>query len=156
MSLLLSILFFAAGVLFTLYPILPGALFIIGGMLVYGLLEGWSEFPVWFWYAQGFLVLLNFSTDWAASLFGIKQVGGSKQAIWGSAIGILVAPFVIGPVGILIGPFVGAVIGELMHVREAGHVTRVGIASLIGFLLGSMIKFVLVLTQILLFVLRIW
>lgn len=156
MSLVGPILFFAAGVLFSLYPILPGALFAIGGMLIYGFLEGWSEFPVWFWYVQGFLVLVNFLTDWIANIFGIKRVGGSKEAIWGSAIGMLVMPIVMGPFGILVGPFVGAVIGEVLHVREAGHVARVGIASLIGFLLGSMIKFVLVLIQILIFVLQIW
>lgn len=156
MSLILPVLFFVAGLFFTLYPILPGALFVIAGILIYGLTEGWSIFPIWFWIVQGLLVFLNFAMDWIANMLGIKRVGGSKQAMWGSAVGMLVAPFIMGPIGLLVGPFTGAMIGELLHIREVKHITRVGIASLLGFLVGTMVKFTLVLIQILLFALRIW
>lgn len=156
MVLAIIILFFLAGVIFTLYPILPGALFVTVGIVIYGWVGGWHAFPGWFWVIQLLLVTLNFSTDWTANLLGIKRAGGSKQAIWGSAIGVIVGPLLFGPVGILIGPVLGAMAGELLHIREVRHITRVGVASFVGFLVGTLIKLTFVLGQVLLFFLQIW
>ncbi|MFC4766416.1 DUF456 domain-containing protein [Effusibacillus consociatus] len=156
MTLVLPILLFIAGIAFTLYPLLPGALFVLAGIISYGLLEGWSAFPYWFWMVQALLIALNFLADWVSSVLGIKRAGGSKQAIWGSAIGMLIGPFVMGPFGILAGPVVGAMAGELIRVQKAGQIARVGFASLIGFILGTLSKLVLVLLQIVLFAIRIW
>lgn len=156
MSLVLPVIFFLAALAFTFYPILPGALFAIAGIVIYGFTVGWSVFPLWFWIVQGMLVALNFLVDWVANIVGIKRAGGSKQAMWGSAIGMFLAPFFMGPVGILVGPVVGAIAGELVHVRTAGHLARVGIGSFVGFLAGTILKLVLVAAQIVLFLLRIW
>lgn len=156
MSLILAVILFAVGLFFTLYPILPGVFFVTAGIVIYGFTAGWDVFPVWFWVVQLVLIILNFAIDWIASLFGIKRAGGSKKAVWGSVIGMLIAPFLMGPIGILVGPFTGAMIGESLHVKEAKHIARVGIASLMGFLFGTMIKLTLVLLQIFLFVLRVW
>lgn len=156
MSFILPVLFFAVGLFFTLYPILPGVFFVTAGIVIYGFTAGWDVFPVWFWLVQSGLIILNFAIDWITSLFGIKRAGGSKKAVWGSAIGMLIGPFLLGPIGILVGPLIGAMIGEVLHVREAKHIARVGAASLVGVLFGTMIKLTLVLLQILLFVLRVW
>ncbi|TCS75838.1 DUF456 domain-containing protein [Effusibacillus lacus] len=152
----LAIFLFVAGVLFTLYPILPGTLFVLAGILVYGAMEGWAAFPLWFWIVQAVLIALNFLTDWVASVLGIKRVGGSKQAIWGTTLGLIIGPLLLGPIGILAGPVLGAIIGELIQMRQAGQIARVAVASLIGFLLGIMVKFVLVLIQITLFAVQVW
>jgi uncharacterized protein YqgC (DUF456 family) len=155
-SLILPVIFFLAALVFTFYPILPGALFAIAGMVIYGFTEGWTDFPIWFWLVQGLLVALNFLIDWLSSVLGIKRAGGSKHAMWGSAIGMFIAPFLMGPVGILVGPVVGAMAGELMHVRKAGHLARVGLGSFIGFLLGTIVKLILVAAQTVIFLLRIY
>jgi len=46
------------------------------------------------------------------------------------------------PLGIIIGPFAGAVIGELTHSEDMRRALRSGFGSLLGFLLGTGLKFV--------------
>lgn len=44
--------------------------------------------------------------------------------------------------GVIFGPFLGAVIGELLGNKEFSQALRLGVGSLIGFLLGTFLKFV--------------
>ncbi|BCJ85712.1 DUF456 domain-containing protein [Effusibacillus dendaii] len=154
MGLAIAIIFFLAGVLFTIYPILPGALFVLAGMVIYGLMEGWSHFPLWFWVVQVILTALNFTVDWLSSVLGIKRAGGSKWAVWGSIIGTLVGPLVAGPFGILIGPVAGAMIGQLVAARKAREITRVGIAVFLGFIIGTFTKLMIIMIQMIVFAVK--
>ena len=52
-------------------------------------------------------------------------------------IGLLFLPW-----GVIFGPFLGAVIGELLGNKEFSQALRSGVGSLIGFLLGTFLKFV--------------
>ena len=44
------------------------------------------------------------------------------------------------PWGIIFGPFIGAIAGELLGGRDLPHAIKAGIGSLIGFLLGTLLK----------------
>ena len=44
------------------------------------------------------------------------------------------------PWGIILGPFLGAVAGEMMGGSDFPHAVRAGIGTLIGFLLGTLLK----------------
>ena len=71
-----------------------------------------------------------------------KVFGGTRAGITGATVGVFVGLF-FGPVGIILGPFFGAVIGELLHERqELGKALKVGIGSLISFIVGSGIKII--------------
>jgi uncharacterized protein YqgC (DUF456 family) len=138
------------GILFVLafvgliYPIIPASLFLIGGFLVYGWLEGFEPFTILFWVIQILLVVMLYVTDYASNYYGVRKQGGSKYAIWGSTIGLLVGPFVIPVIGILIGPFVGAIIGEAIHQKgNWKQSVKVGVGSLLGFLGGTVVKFII-------------
>ncbi len=127
-----------------IYPVLPASLFLIAGFLVYGWLFSFDSLGLWFWIIQGILILLLFATDYASNYFGVKKRGGSKHAIWGSTIGIIVGPFIIPIIGILIGPFVGAIVGEWIHQKgDLKQAVRVGIGSLLGFIGGGAVKFII-------------
>lgn len=124
-----------------IYPIIPSVLFIAAGFIVYGLFESFSNLPWWFWLGQGLFVVLLFSADALANYVGVKKFGGSKAAIWGSTIGLLIGPFVIPVAGILVGPFVGAVAAELIVNRTSFEQSmKVGIGSLVGFLTSVVTK----------------
>ncbi len=85
--------------------------------------------------------MLLFVADYASNLFGVKKYGGSKAAIWGSTIGLLVGPFVIPFAGIILGPFIGAILAELVIHRKAfKESVQVGVGSLLGFLGGAVMK----------------
>ena len=69
----------------------------------------------------------------------VIKSGASRQALIGAFIGGLVGMF-LGLVGAIIGPIVGAVIGELQARRSLQQAGKVGIATFIGFLAGTVIK----------------
>ena len=52
-------------------------------------------------------------------------------------VGLLFLPW-----GIILGPFLGAVIGELLGNKEFSQALKSGFGSLIGFILGTLLKFV--------------
>ncbi len=119
------------------YPIIPSVLFIAGGFLVYGFFQGFESLSFWFWLVEGLFLLLLLGADYATNLLGVKKYGGSKAAVWGSTIGLLVGPFLIPIVGIIIGPFLGAVVAELLvHKKSFKDALRSGLGSLLGFLSG--------------------
>ncbi|MFC4411112.1 DUF456 domain-containing protein [Chungangia koreensis] len=122
------------------YPIIPSAIFLFGGFLLYGVFFTF-DLPWWFWVAEVMFLLLLFGADMMSNAFGVKKFGGSKAGIWGSTIGLLIGPFVIPAFGILIGPFAGAVIAELLISRSGFKQSiRTGIGSLIGFLTSVVTK----------------
>jgi uncharacterized protein YqgC (DUF456 family) len=127
-----------------IYPIIPSSLFLIAGYLVYGWMFSFEPLSWVFWVIQGILVILLYVTDYASNFYGVKKRGGSKYAIWGSTIGLLVGPFIIPVIGILIGPFLGAIIGELLHQKgDFKQAVKVGIGSLLGFIGGTSVKFII-------------
>ncbi|WP_078545632.1 DUF456 domain-containing protein [Litchfieldia alkalitelluris] len=137
-----------------IFPIIPSILFIGAGFLVYGVIYGFDEFTWLFWTLQGLLFILIMTVDYLANLFGVKKFGGSKAAIWGSTIGLLVGPFIIPFLGIIVGPFVGAVIAELIvHKTDFSTAVKIGVGSLLGFLSGTIAKGVIQLVMITYFLL---
>jgi uncharacterized protein YqgC (DUF456 family) len=124
------------------WPIIPGMLFLLLGFLLYGWFFTFEPLTFVFWLIQITLIILLFITDYFSNLFGVKKLGGTKAAIWGSTIGLLIGPFVIPVAGIIIGPFLGAVIAELIiEKKPIASAFKVGIGSVLGFLSGSLAKF---------------
>jgi uncharacterized protein len=123
------------------YPIIPSVIFIGLGISIYGFVYGFEQFSILFWMVQILFFALLLAADYLTNLFGIKKFGGSKAAIWGSTIGLLVGPFLIPVAGIIIGPFLGAIIGELLvHKTELKKAIKIGVGSLLGFLSGVIAK----------------
>ncbi|MBU7593594.1 DUF456 domain-containing protein [Metabacillus halosaccharovorans] len=135
------ILMFVVAFIGLIYPIIPSVLFIGIGFLLYGLFFTFAELTWIFWIIQGLFIALLFGADYLANLLGVKKFGGSKAAIWGSTIGLLVGPFIIPFFGIIIGPFIGAVMAELLfHKKNFKDAIHSGFGSLIGFISGVFAK----------------
>jgi len=142
-ALVLAVLFFIAGFVFTVFPVLPGILIIFAGMLVYGLLAGFETLGLLFFVGQAVAVGLSYLADYAAGVWAVKKYGGSSAAVWGSIIGVLAGIFVFGPFGIILGPFLGAVAGEILAGGAPSRALRAGIGTLVGFLGATGIKLVI-------------
>jgi len=148
-----------AGLLFVIaflglvYPIIPSALFMIVGFLLYGFIVNFDEMSYLFWIIQGLFIILLFAADTLSNLVGVKNFGGSKAGMWGSTIGLLIGPFVIPVAGILLGPFIGAVLAELI-VSRAGfkQALKTGVGSLVGFLTSVVTKGALMIVMIAIFI----
>ncbi len=150
------ILLFVIGMVGAVYPILPGVLAIYAAFFIYGWLITWKQFGFWFWLIQTLVVIIIIVADYAVSALGVKKFGGSKPAIVGSTIGLIIGPFVIPAFGIILGPFIGAVVGELIAGTSWQNAVRAGIGSVLGFFASSVVKIVLQLAMIIIFFLWIF
>ena len=135
----LAAILILVGVAGTVLPILPGLPLVFGGMLLAAWAGGFEQVGAPMLLLLGVLTLLSLGIDFLATAMGAKRVGASKLAVVGAVIGTIVGLF-FGPLGLLAGPFAGALAGELIHGREVGHATRVGIGTWLGILFGTVLK----------------
>ncbi len=154
-ALILAILLFIVGLLGTILPILPGAILIYGGMLLYGYLTKFATLDANFFLLQALVLGLIFSVDFLASAVGTRRFKGSKQAAWGAVIGTIVGLIFLGPLGIIIGPFLGAVGAELLRGIQVKQAVRVGFGTLVGILGGTVLKLFAGILMIVYFFIRI-
>lgn len=147
----LAVVLVLVGLAGTLIPVLPGVPFVFGGLLVAAWIGdfqriGWPTLTV-----LGALMLLAMLIDFLAATIGAKRVGASPAALVGATVGSVIGLFA-GLVGIFIFPFVGAIAGELIAQRNFRQASKVGFATWIGLLLGSVAKLALAATMIGVFV----
>lgn len=139
LALIIAIIFFVAGLIGTVLPLLPGGILVLGGMLIYGLMTQFVTLDAYFYLFQALALVMIFAIDYIASAIGTRKFGGSKQAAWGAIIGTIFGLF-FGPLGIVIGPFLGAVTAELLRGMDINQAIRVGFGTLIGVLGGTILK----------------
>ncbi len=154
-ALILASVLFVVGVIGSFAPVLPGSPLIWLGMLLYALLTGFEPFSILFFVLQGLLALAVMGVDYLATALGSKHLGGSKAALWGSMLGLLVGFFYF-PIGLLVGPFLGAVLFDLIFSRKPEQAVRAGLGATIGFWLGFPFKLALELIMIVWFFITIF
>jgi len=135
----LAIIMMLAGLAGTIYPALPGLALLGGGMLLAAWLGDFASVGSTALIIIGVLAVLGMIMENLAGFLGAQKSGASRQALIGAFIGGLVGMF-LGLVGAIIGPIVGAVIGELKARHSLQQAGKVGIATFIGFLAGTVIK----------------
>ena len=155
-----AIALIVVGVAGTVLPALPGVVLVFGGIALGAWIDDFARVSGWTLGAIGVLAVLAWATDYAAALLGAKRAGASGAALVGAALGTIAGIFT-GLIGLLFMPLVGAALGEAWAQRErlrsgdlaaGGQVTRVGIATWIGLLVGTAVKLALVFMMIGVFV----
>lgn len=139
-ALVLAIILFIAGLVGTVLPVLPGAILVYGGMLLYGFMTGFAVLDAAFFVLQALALAVIFLIDFLASAAGTKRFGGSRQAAWGAVLGTILGIILMGPLGIVIGPFLGATAAELLRGTELNQAFRAGFGTLVGILGGTILK----------------
>lgn len=143
------------GVVGTVLPALPGAVFILGGIALAAWIDGFQRISGLVVGVAALLTAIAFVTDYVAAALGAKKAGASRLAIVGAALGtvagVLGGP-IVGPLGILFLPLVGASVGEYVARRDPAHAGRVGVATWIGLLLGTAVKVAIAFAMVGLFV----
>jgi uncharacterized protein YqgC (DUF456 family) len=136
---LIAALMMVIGVAGVVLPVLPGLPLTFAGML----LAAWAgDFQQVGWMTLtvlGLLTVLSVLVDFLSTALGAQRVGASRKAIVGSIIGTF-AGLLFLPIGIFVGPFAGALIGEMLHGRELGQATKVGLATWLGLVVGMVLK----------------
>lgn len=141
--------------LMSLVPFLPAIPLIFLTMLIYGLAERFQHLTPLFLGGMLLITIASFFIDNIASWLGSRRSGASKYGLWGGLIGGVIG-FLLDPVlGIIIGPFAGAFLAELIFSGHGwGRALKVGAGTLMGFAYGSAIRFILALSMILAFFIK--
>lgn len=154
-AMILAVILFILGLAGTVLPVLPGAILVYGGMLLYGILTKFATLNAEFFLLQGMALLLIFAVDFLATAAGTRRFGGSRQAAWGAVIGTVVGLLAFGPFGIILGPFLGAVVAEMILGKKTDQAIRAGFGTLIGILGGTVLKLSIEILMIVFFFLSI-
>lgn len=165
----LSIGLMLVGVAGTVLPMLPGTALVLAGVVLGAWIDDFARVSGWTVGVIALLAGLAWLTDYVAALLGAKKAGASPLAVAGAAIGTVLGIFT-GLVGLLFMPLAGAMAGEYWsRHRERGgfgspadqqaagrQAARVGIATWLGLLLGTVVKLVLTFLMIGIFVVAWW
>lgn len=123
-------------------PVIPGPPLSYAGLLLMHLTSA-VQFEQRFMLIWAGLALGVTLLDYFTPIWGTKKFGGTKRGTWGATIGLLFGLVFFPPLGIIIGPFAGAVIGEMTQTEDLKKAVRSGMGSLMGFLIGTGLKFVI-------------
>ena len=137
-----AVLLVVVGLAGTVVPVLPGVLFVFGGLFVAAWAQGFARVGPVGLGLIGALAVLALVADLVASLLGAKRVGASPRALFGAALGGLVGIF-MGIPGMLLGPFVGAVLGELWARGGLAQAGKVGVGTWLGLAFAAIAKVVI-------------
>lgn len=151
LAMTLAVICFIAGVAGSVLPVLPGAILIWVGMLLYGILTKFTTLNTFFFIGQALAVVLVYAVDYLAGIVGVKRFGGSRYAVYGSLAGVVFGIIIMGPAGIIFGPFIGAIAGELLNRQQLNTAIRSGIGTLVGLLGGTLLKLAIEVTMIIWF-----
>ena len=135
----------------TVLPALPGTLLVLAGIVLGAWLDDFTRVKPWVVAIIAVLAVTAWVTDYLATVMGAKKAGASTLAIIGAALGTVAGVF-MGLVGVLFMPFVGAVIGEFIAQKNATQAAKVGFATWLGLLVGTIVKLVLVFMMIGIFI----
>lgn len=152
----------------TVLPAIPGTVLVLGGLVLGAWIDGFTRVGGWTIALIALLAVLAWVTDYVAAMLGAKKAGASPWALLGAALGTVAGIFT-GFVGLLFLPLAGAVAGEYfartrqsglaittVHNDHATQAAKVGVATWIGMLVGTVVKLVLVFLMIGVFALAYW
>lgn len=128
------------GIIGCFIPIIPGPPISYGGLLVFHFFSSYSikENILWL---MAFVVITVTIFDIWVQIYGVKKFGGTKQAINGSIIGLIIGIYFFPPLGIIIGSFLGAFIGARIEENsDRSKAIRIALGSIAGFFAGTMLK----------------
>ncbi len=137
-------------------PGLPDAPFVLGGFLVYHFFIDPVELGWSFWVPAVLLVLLLLFVDYIAGGIAAKKYGGSKWSVVAAVAGVLIFPLFLGPIGIIVGPFILVFISELLQNRSSEDAFKIAFSTLVGFLGGVFVKFLVITFMIVWFLFQVF
>jgi uncharacterized protein YqgC (DUF456 family) len=109
-----AFLFLLVGLIGALVPVIPGPpLSFIGLLLLQW--SGYGGFTTTFLLLLAALTIAVMVMDYFLPALFTKKFGGSRIAVIGSVLGLIIGVIFFAPVGVIIGPFLGAFAGEMIN-----------------------------------------
>ena len=133
-------------------PIIPSVVAIWGGFVVYQFLINPNELSIWFWISMAILSVVLIAADLIANSYFVKKYGGSKTSERIAAIATIVGSFILPPFGIILVPLLAVFVTEYILLKDSKKALKIGFATIIGFLGGSVAKVLIQLLMIVWFI----
>ncbi|MGB6166044.1 MAG: DUF456 family protein [Geitlerinemataceae cyanobacterium] len=159
----LLIVLMIVGVAGAVIPALPGSSLILAGVVIWGVVAGFSGLG-WALGVAVAVAVLSIGIDILATYWGAKQAGVSKWGQIGAIVGLLMGMLGLlpawilgGPIlGIIIGALLGAIVGEYLYRRDFTLAFKAGISVVVSSLVGNLIQGMLALVAVVVFLLTTW
>ncbi len=135
-------IFVIMGLIGCIVPIIPGPPLSFIGLLMLQLKEH-SPFTLSFMIILGTIVLAITIIDYVMPFWSAKYFSSSKLAIRLSMLGLLFGMFIFPPWGFIIGSILGAIIGELVIGKKEIQIFKSSFATVLGFVVSTIIKVLL-------------
>jgi len=144
---IVGIIFLIGGLIGCFLPVVPGPPMSYISLLFLHFSKENGAFSTSF--LLGFLVLTIVVTilDFVIPSVGAKYVGASRYGTVGAFIGMIAgmilfsATVILVPIGMILGTFAGTLIGEYIYGKNHKDAVQSGIASVIGFVVATVMKF---------------
>ena len=127
------------GIIGSFVPAIPGPPISYGALL----LSHFYVYPVSnedFLWLMAVVVISVTIFDFWVQVYGVKKFGGSKKAINGSILGLIIGLIFLPGIGIILGPFIGAFIGAKMENPDVNKALKIALGALAGFMVGTLLK----------------
>lgn len=128
----------AVGIIGCVVPALPGVPLSYAGLWCLQLTDptpfSWRFLIIW-----GIVTAVVTLIDTFAPAWFTKRTGGSKRAVWGATIGLLIGLFT-GPWNVVLLPFAGAVVFELLGGANGWAAIKSGFGAFLGLIFGTVLK----------------
>lgn len=138
----LTILLMILSIIGCIIPAIPGPILAYGALWLFYITD-FNELTMNYMLILGAITTVVFFADYFLPPLITKQFGGSKQAAWGSIVGMLVGMFLT-PIGIILGMLIGAFVGEYFFAKTGGvNSLTATIGTFLGFIVGTGLKLAL-------------
>jgi hypothetical protein len=137
----------AVGIAGVVLPALPGIVLVYAGIVLGAWIDDFARVSAPTVVVLGVLAVAGFAIDYVATVMSARRAGASRQGLIGAALGTVAGVFT-GLIGIVFLPLAGAAIGEYLAHRDTLRAGRIGIATWIGLLVGTVAKLAIVFTMV--------
>ncbi|WP_100331131.1 DUF456 domain-containing protein [Bacillus xiapuensis] len=148
------VLLFVLSFLGLIFPVIPGIFVLWGGFILYYFGISREELSVIFWAGMVLLTIFIVLSDLLANSYFVKKYGGSKWGERVATLAVIVGSFITPPFGILYVPFFAVLMTEWFIQKDAKQAFKVGFATFVGFLSGTLAKFLIQAIMIIWFILE--
>jgi uncharacterized protein YqgC (DUF456 family) len=131
-----------AGLAGLVLPGVPGAPLIFVGIVGIAWADGFQRIGPTGLVILGLIALTISIIDYTAGIIGARRFGASWWGLLGAFLGLL-AGLPLGLPGLIVGPIAGAIVLEYLKEPDFKRAGKVGAGTLIGFVVGTAVKYAL-------------
>ncbi|AOY76329.1 DUF456 domain-containing protein [Clostridium formicaceticum] len=128
------------GILGIFIPVLPGPIFVLLGIVVYGFVTDFTVISLYWIVLFSILTFVTIVIDYLASFLTAKRFNVSSWGMIGMFIGGFSGLVIFNVIGLIIGQVVGLTMGELLSGRAWKESMKAGGAGVFAYFVSLIVK----------------